>query len=76
MTQTIQPISLTLTQEEDINVSFSCYRAVKDAKMTARENLSLLTSIYDNMNSLCTALERLDYVMEKIIFNKEKEKGK
>ena len=77
--QSLQHVSLAQTQGEDMDISFSCYQAVKDAKKNTRENLHLLVSVFDRINNLCTVLERLDYVMEKNLrglngYSKEKEK--
>ena len=76
MSRTIQPISITHTQAEDIDHSFTCYKAVKEAKADTKNNLQIVASVYDSMNNLCSALDRLDNFMESIIFDKEKGKGK
>jgi ABC-type uncharacterized transport system fused permease/ATPase subunit len=62
-------------QEEDIDRSFTCYKAVKEAKADTKNNLQVVASVYDSMNNLCSALERLDSLMEEIIFIKDKEKS-
>jgi hypothetical protein len=76
MSQATQPHTFTQTQEEDIDTSFNYYKAVKEAKADARDNLQILSSIYDNANNICKSLDRLDNLMEKIIFCNNKEKGK
>ena len=76
MAQTFHSVSSSHTQAEDIDHSFSCYKAVKEAKTDARDNLQILASIYDSTNSLCSVLDKLDNLMEKIIFDKDKGKGK
>ena len=73
MTETAQPHTFTHIQEEDTDISFNCYKAVKEAKAEARDNLQILASLYDSANNLCNSLERLDNLMENIIFCKEKE---
>ena len=73
MAQIIQPHSLEHVQEEDI--SFSCYQAVKEAKINARGTLQILASLYDSTNSLCSSLDKLDSFMESIIFCETKEKS-
>jgi hypothetical protein len=67
MAKTIQSKLLKQTQDEDLN--FPCYLALKEAKQNARDNLNLLSTIYNYMNILCTSLEKIDSEMEKIIFN-------
>ena len=76
MTQTKQPHSLAHIQEEEIDLSFNCYKAVKEAKTNVRKNIQLLDSLCDSMSVLCTKLDRLDNLMETFIFSEEKEKGK
>ena len=76
MSQTIQTHCLEHTQAEDIDRSFTCYQAVKEAKTDTTNNLQIVASVYDSMNNLCSALERLDNLMESLIFCEEKEKGK
>ena len=74
MTETKQAYSMANAHEEDIDHSFNCYMAVKEAKADAKNNIQVVASVYDSMNNLCSALERLDN-LEEIIFNKEKENG-
>ena len=76
MAQTIQPITQAHTQAEDIDHSFICYKAVKEAKADAKSNMQIVASVHDSMNNLCNVLERLDNLMEEIIFVKGKEKSK
>ena len=75
MTEIKQTKSLANDQAEDIDISFNCYKAVKDAKTYARENLQIVSSLSNSMNILCTNLDRLDNLMETLIFVKNKEKG-
>ena len=76
MTETKQTYSLVNAPEEDIDHSFNCYLAVKEAKASVKNNLQLMNSIYKSMNNLCTAMERLDNLMETIIFCENKENKK
>jgi len=69
MAKTIHQQSLIQTQDEDADIFFPCYLALKEAKQNARDNLNLLSTIYNYMNILCTSLEKIDSEMEKIIFN-------
>ena len=62
-------------QEEKIDHSFTCYKAVKEAKADAKNSIQIAASVYDSMNNLCSALERLDNLMESLIFSEEKEKS-
>ena len=75
MVQTTQSVSSARTQEEEQDLSFNCYQAVKEAKASAKENLQLAASLYNSINNLCTTIERLDNLMENIIFTNEKEKS-
>ena len=75
MAQTKQFVSPAYTQEEDTDVTFPCYQAVKEAKANIKENIQLLDSVCDTMNSLCAKLDRLDNLTESLIFGKEKEKS-
>ena len=75
MSKTIQTHSLEHTQAEDIDLSFNCYKAVKEAKTDIKNNLQIVASVYDSMNNLCSSLERLDNLMESLIFCEEKEKS-
>ena len=74
MSHTIKPVSPVRTQEEDPDDYFPCYRAVKEAKTDARDNLQILASLYDSTSNLCSSLDRLDTFMESIFFNNEKER--
>ena len=74
MTEIKQIHSLTNDQEEE-NISFNCYKAVKEAKADARDNMQILESVCDGLSNLCAKLDRLDNLMENIIFD-DKEKGK
>ena len=65
-----------LSLAEDTDFSFLCYRAVKEARKNARENLQLLALVYSSMSNLCTDLDKLDSFMESIIFCTKKENGK
>ena len=76
MTETLQPVSIVHIQEKDNDISFSCYHAVKEAKVNARDNLQILVSLYDSTNDLCKSLDRLNNLVESLIFDKKKEKGK
>ena len=75
MSHTIKPVSPARTQEEDTDDYFPCYKAVKEAKTDAKDNLHILASLYDSTSNLCSSLDRLDTFMESIIFDKEKEKS-
>ena len=57
---------------EEIDSSFTCYQAVKEAKADVRDNLQIVNSLSNSMNNLSSCLERLDNLMETIIFSKEK----
>ena len=70
---TKQSNSLEHAKAEDINHSFACYQAVKEAKADVRDNLQIVNSLSNSMNNLCNSLERLDNLMESLIFNGEKE---
>ena len=72
MARAIQPVSLLPAQNEGTDISFNCYKAVKEAKTDARDNLQMLASLYETTNNLCSSLDRLDNLMETIIFCKEK----
>ena len=72
MSKTVQQHSLKHIQEENIDYSFTCYEAVKEAKADARDNLQIVNSLSDSINNLCSSLERLDAFMENLIFFKEK----
>jgi hypothetical protein len=76
MAQIKQAHSLVNDQKEDIDHSFDCYRAIKEAKADIRDNLQVVNSLSNSMNNLCTNLDRLDNLMETIIFCKDKENGK
>ena len=76
MTQSKQTHSLANDQEENIDHSFNCYLAVKAAKANTKENLQIVALLYDCMKNLCTTMDRLDNLMESLIFCNEKEKGK
>ena len=76
MTQTKQPHSLAHIQDEETDISFNCYLAVKEVKASVKDNLQLMNSICKNMNDLCTAMERFDNLMETIIFCENKENGR
>ena len=69
MAQSIQSASPLIQEEEDL--SFSCYKAVKEAKTDARDNLQMVNSLSNSMNNLCSSLDRLDNLMENIIFCKK-----
>ena len=75
MVQTTQSVSSARTQDVEKDLSFNCYQAVKEAKADARDNLQIVSSLYNSMNNLCSSLERLDNLMESLIFNEEKEKS-
>ena len=64
MTQTIQPRSLPRIQEKKRNISVSYTDAADRAKTNTRENLHLLTSVYDSLYNLNAALNKLNYVMQ------------
>ena len=72
MAQTTQPQTFTHTQYENMDASFSCYKAVKEAKINAKENQQIAASLYDSISNLCTSLGRLDNLMENLIFNEDK----
>ena len=74
MAGTKQAHSLAKDQEKDIDVSFNCYKAVKEAKADIRDNLQVVNSLTNSMNNLCTKLDRLDNLMESTIFDKDKGK--
>ncbi|MCL1927522.1 MAG: hypothetical protein FWG07_01850 [Treponema sp.] len=76
MVQITKPDSLTQIQKEDTDIFFSSYQALKEAKTDAKDNLQILISLFDSTNKLCRSLERLDNLVESIIFNKEKETEK
>jgi methyl-accepting chemotaxis protein len=57
------------TQETAADISFNCYRAVKEAKSNAIDNLQIVNSLSNSMNRLSSSLDRLDNLMESIIFN-------
>ena len=61
---------------EDIDHSYNCYQAVKEAKADAKNNIQIVASVYNSMNNLCSSLERLDNLMESFLFSEEKEKEK
>ena len=61
---------------QDIDSSFSCYQEIKEAKIRAKNNLQLLASLYYSTKNLCSALERLDILMESVFFCNEREKEK
>ena len=64
------------TQTENTDLSFKCYKAVKEAKIDAKESQQIAVSLYDSLNNVCRSLEKLDSIMESLIFNKIKENGK
>ena len=77
MTGRKQAHSLVNIQEEETDASFSCYRAVKEARADARDNLQIVSSLSDSINTLCANLDRLDAFIETMIIgNGNKEKGK
>ena len=76
MAQPVRFSSAVHTQEEDADISFLCYQAVKEAKTNAKENLQMAASICDSMNNLCTSMNRLDNLMERIIFCNGKENSR
>jgi len=61
---------------EEIDSSFTCYQAVKEAKADVRDNIQIVNSLSDSMNNLSSSLERLDNLMESLLFGEEKEKEK
>ena len=71
MPQIIQPHYLEHTQTEDTDTPFSCYKAVKEAKINAKENQQIAASLYDSISNLCTSLGRLDNLMENLIFKED-----
>ncbi|MCL1813179.1 MAG: hypothetical protein FWG29_06605 [Treponema sp.] len=75
MTETKQVHSLTDDQEQDIDISFNCYKAVKEAKADARENMQILESVCDSLNNLCKKLDKLDNLTENIIFGNNNKKS-
>jgi hypothetical protein len=69
LTQTIQPCSWAYLNktEEKLNID----------KSKAENNLSLLFSVFESLNNLCEALNRLDYLIQRKnieqIINNQKE---
>ena len=76
MAETKQAHYLANVQEQDMDASFCCYKAVKEAKADAKENIQILESLCDSLSILCTNLDRLDNLTENIIFGKDKGNGK
>ena len=76
MTEIKRMQSLINDQEQDLETSFNCYKAVKEAKADVRDNIQILESVCDSLNTLCVNLNRLDNLTENIFFGKDKEKGK
>ena len=77
MAQTVHSVSSSQTQAENIDRFFTCYQAVKEAKVNARDTLLIVRSLSNDMKNLCTILDDLDNLVETIIFcenceNKEK----
>ena len=68
MSRTTQHITQAHTQTEDIDLSYNCYKAVKDAKADARENIQLLNSVYDSLCILCTNVNSVDNLRKTIQF--------
>jgi hypothetical protein len=69
MTQTIQPRSWAYTIETENHLNI--------AKPEAENNMGLLLSVFDSLNTLCEKLSRLNYViqrknMEQILYRKGK----
>ena len=67
MSQTKQTRSLANAQEE-IDLDFNCYLAVKEAKADARESIQLLDSLCDSLSILCTNGNSLDNLRKNIQF--------
>jgi hypothetical protein len=57
MTQTVQPRSFAYLSEaeKDLNIN----------KPEAEDNMSLLLSVFDSLNTLCEELSRLDYLVQR-----------
>jgi len=68
MARTIRLIKQAHTQAEDIDHSFNCYKAVKEAKANTKENIQLLYSVYGSLSNLCTNVNSLDNLRKNIKF--------
>ena len=75
MTITIQPVSHTHTQEEETDISFFykdylCYRKLKPQFADFLLHLFLLL-----LQPYSSSLDKLDILMESLLFSKDKEKS-
>ena len=66
MTHTMQSRSLPVVKEaESPNILFPSTGAVNADKPAAEDNLSLINSISDSLDTLCSRLNRLDCALNK-----------
>ena len=72
MTQTTQSRFLPRVNKNECP-PVSSTGAADTGKPEANDNLSMLLSIYDNLEKLSTMLEKLDHVMKKNIDQEDKE---